>query len=867
MAGAANPLTINFFATGLYTHRSALFSPYRAIGVNVVTYHDAAIGGQDMEIGASLEWKRRPGFARFCSQVFGISEYPLQFYSARQPAGTVVSFVDTNENFSTFSSSAITPLVSKSTTAQGFIQQVGGMTYYANGKDLKKWNGSVTSGWGTAAPTAAPTINETLPTAAPSFWASNVTIPVAWLGWITDYNGNIEFGVAGASSHVTGPTEPIWSIVTAPPLGAGIGAAAQGGLTLDGTFNWRNMGPASLAVWAANTAVGLNAILIDQNGNLEEATVLSGSNLTGSSAPTWNTTVGGTTTDNDVTWTNRGPATLSVQAGYTYGYGFRTIYGHLSTLSPLLTIGAVMGALSVPLTGSGTTDSQCEQTITITSVSQTNGILSVTASGSPILLAGQNYQLSGFSGGDSFLNTHTIGLESVTGNTFTAFFIDGFTHADFGASGGGSGAFCGVEIYRTADGGGVLYFDMAIPNAPTWTFTDTTVDSSLDTDLIGPTGHLNDPPPGTSGSLVAQGGTILAYWQGRVWMAVGNLLYFDAGPDCINGVPEESWPPANVFQYPGPITGLVPSSQGLLVWGSDYLSMALGGPQTLSFFPYDLMKNFGVSSPNCVCHDGDTIYAFLTSGQLFMLNDSGKSETGNYIVDQLKSFAPASSYVSLHRNGTDSGVWIGDGSTNMFRYSLNIGAWSTEYKPVGGLGAFRSVETSVGVYTLCGGRTSGGGYILGRSLTSWQDDGQNYSNCFVTIGSITLTPPGATLVPVEHIVGYFDAVGSLGPTYDSAGNPTSPTGGPTVPTVSILPNEQSATAGPGFIALGQPKSEYTTAQLQSSSMLSLRWDVDSMNVANLVSQWMHHIQVMISFPPENAPHTVKQLSIVFQKNP
>ena len=56
-------------------------------------------------------------------------------------------------------------------------------------------------------------------------------------------------------------------------------------------------------------------------------------------------------------------------------------------------------------------------------------------------------------------------------------------------------------------------------------------------------------------ALVA-GMTILAYHMGRLWGAVGNLLYFSAGPDCINGDGNQAWPPANVFTMSAPIKAL-----------------------------------------------------------------------------------------------------------------------------------------------------------------------------------------------------------------------------------------------------------------------------------------------------------------------
>lgn len=856
MPKAIEPLLINFFATGLYTHRSALFSPYRSVGINVVTYHDAVIDGQDMEIGSSLQWKRRPGFPRFCSVPFQAGEFPLQFYSARQPAGTVTAFVDTNQRFSTFTPTSLTPIISKNTTAQGFIQQVGQMTYYADGVDLQKWDGTRTSAWGIAGPASAPTT--TLKISQPSYWVANSSYSLGQI-WIVDYNGNIQYAppLVDGSTRITGVAEPNWN-------------ATPGGVTIDGGNGvglgpviWTNLGPYSGAIWAATTAMKVSAVLIDSNGNLQQANT---NGTTGATQPAWNATIGGSTTDNTVTWFNRGPGTLSVQSGYTYAYGFRTIYGQLSTLSPLLTVGAVMGPLSIPLVGQGTADSQCSHTLAINNIIISGNVLTVSyVGGAPA--AGQTYLLAGLTGA-TFLNGKTVQILSVVTDTinlgnFTATFL----HPNYAsATDTGTATFGGVEIYRTADGGGVLCLAAAIanPGAGAWTYTDTTPDTNLAIGVIGPIAHLNDPPPGTPGSLVTQGGTILTYWQGRIWMAVGNKLYFDAGPDCINGVPEESWPPANVFQYPGPITGLSPTSQGLLVWGADYLSMALGGPQTLSFFPYDLMKNFGVSSPNAIAQDGDTISILTTQGQCFTLDASGKAETGAYIVDQFSGFSPASSYITIHRNGTDAGLWLADGDDTAFRYSLNIGAWGTKAVPVGGIGALRSIETSAGVMTLCAGRATGGGYILGRSLTTWQDDGQNYPSAFVTIGSIVLTPLGSRLIPVEHIDGYFDAVGSLGPRYVN-GQAVAPTGGPTVPTVAILPNEISAGVGPGFLTLGQPKSLYTTAQLQSSSLLSLRWDIDSMNVQSLVSQLMHHVQVRISWPPENAPNSVKSIAILFEK--
>lgn len=70
--------------------------------------------------------------------------------------------------------------------------------------------------------------------------------------------------------------------------------------------------------WTANTQVQVGFVLVDSNGNCQ---VVTASGVTGGSQPAWNTTVGGTTTDNTVTWTNKGSVGLA-QTGRTYNFGW-----------------------------------------------------------------------------------------------------------------------------------------------------------------------------------------------------------------------------------------------------------------------------------------------------------------------------------------------------------------------------------------------------------------------------------------------------------------------------------------------------------------------------------------------------------------
>ena len=863
MPKAAEPLVIPFFNSGLYTHRSQLFAPYRSLGVSIISYHDSLLDGQDMELISTLQWRRRPGFVRYCSQAFADNEIPIQFYGARSPAGSCLQFVDTNLNFSTFTPTSLTSLVTKSTANQGFVNQVGGTTYYSNGADFKKWNGLAVSGWGTTPATVAPSLSyTTFPSVV--FWMPGSSAIIT----ILDSNGNFQYNPGGG---VGGVQVPVWS-------------TALGATTKDGTLSWLNSGP--YQTWQPATPYLHLQIVVDSNGNLQRLTSASGTS--GTTTPSWSATVGNTTTDGSLTWTefgnggaggtDAGSGLISIQAGYSWVYAWRTIYGHLSTASPATaSTGPGIGNFSIAVTCQSTSDPQCNASATVSNVAVANNIATIACPNS--FVPGLSFTFSGLTGA-SFLNGKTVQILSATSTQFTAF----FTHANYGpAADSGTATFQAIEVYRIADGGALYYFDGAVTNdAGPVTYTDAVLDTSLDNQEVAPLNHLNDPPPGTSGSVVTGGGTITAYWMGRLWMAVGNKLYFDAGPDCTNGIPEESWPPGNVFQYPGPITGLSPTSEGLLVWGADYISMALGGPQTLSFYPWDLMKGIGIASPNALSQDGDTLSILTTQGRALEINLSGETEIGTYVADLIEdTFLPPTTYVTTHRMGADNGFWLGDGSTNLLRYALSLQAWSTLYKPVGGMKAIRSIETSPGIYRLLAGRSTGGGYILARSYgngnpaaVSRQDDGQNYTNCFVTIGNISLSQPGQQLVPLEHIVAYFDAVGTLGPLNGANQLPLSngsfPLGGPSFPSLYILPNEVSGTTGIGFqqILAGNTSGalpEPPDGAAPSTTLLQLRWPVNQIN-GLLASQLMHHLQVKFVFAPENAPNTIKAMALMFEKD-
>jgi len=101
---------------------------------------------------------------------------------------------------------------------------------------------------------------------------------------------------------------------------SGFGADLQGGKTLVDFMNARSdprlssyFCPNVTTKWKASnkykptpSATKAGSLVRDKNGFLEEVTAAIGDSTSGATEPTWPTTIGGTVTDNNVTWTNRG---------------------------------------------------------------------------------------------------------------------------------------------------------------------------------------------------------------------------------------------------------------------------------------------------------------------------------------------------------------------------------------------------------------------------------------------------------------------------------------------------------------------------------------------------------------------------------
>lgn len=102
--------------------------------------------------------------------------------------------------------------------------------------------------------------------------------------------GHIETALSNGTS---GTTQPAWS-------------GTVGSVKTDGTVTWAHQGPTTvtaIAAWAAGHAYAAHN-RINDGTNVEVATT---AGTSGATAPSWNTTIGGSTSDGTVTWLNVGP--------------------------------------------------------------------------------------------------------------------------------------------------------------------------------------------------------------------------------------------------------------------------------------------------------------------------------------------------------------------------------------------------------------------------------------------------------------------------------------------------------------------------------------------------------------------------------
>lgn len=581
--------------------------------------------------------------------------------------------------------------------------------------------------------------------------------------------------------------------------------------TTDGTVIWVCVG--TFLSWTANTKWYLplagfippqptdpygGSEIIDSNGDIQIAI---NNGKSGSSHPTWATTLGAQTQDpistGTLVWINQGVAStnsLVFSAGFGYAYAFkaRTATDFYVTNIP--------NGLTAPLgppTGSGDG-----------SISTASPIFKMATGPN----AGAVIQLSGVGSLDPQVDT--------------------------------------IVIYRSTDGfQGGPYFELTeIPNpqpvngvAGTWNFNDYFPDVDLnnliEADVVG----LNDPPPA--------GLTNLAYHFGRVWGSVQNIVYASSGPDIPpdNGNGLTGWGPANNFPLTSPVSKLLAPITGLLAFTTTDEWTIAGGPAITQFFPSITRAGVGLLTPNGITSLGAEIILFTADRRLLaFIPGAGETNVGWYVQDQLQNYNPAVVYLTLHENGIDRGVFLGNGSTTYKRVVIhsqpnNDIVWDTTATITGGCGMLQSIQTAAGVRTLLIGGTGNNEPLLQRDLTTNQDNGSNYTGGFIV-------SPG----PICHD-GEMAELGFLTWTGPRTG---------TTPTISYLLNETSGTYQQFASLVNDPPLLYGTTVTPTTVYRNRYYFKQTMSTGNPPPAiYCTDILLQVAFIAENAANEMARFTL------
>ena len=143
-------------------------------------------------------------------------------------------------------------------------------------------------------------------------------------------------------------------------------ANGRGALVQDGTVVWKNTGSSITRTASATSstnisngvAVTMVTQIVDSNGNFEN---IIGAGLSGAAHPTWATTLGTATIDNQASWQQAGAATAGGTGNWGYAYAFKnSVTGHVSTASPMSTPILLAAGNYIAVSGNGSSDPQVD---------------------------------------------------------------------------------------------------------------------------------------------------------------------------------------------------------------------------------------------------------------------------------------------------------------------------------------------------------------------------------------------------------------------------------------------------------------------------------------------------------------------------
>lgn len=809
------PLLIHKFFKGMWTQRSPLTDAGTSFLIEKFysgTSLDGLIGGLNTEISNRLTLIRRKGMSVYNSQTFPAIQRFYEFRQVVNNAEVIQVIADSVATvYDATGPSTKTTIFTKTAGAgQSFFQGVGGLLFWGDGIEQKKYSPSVgVNNWGIS--NGAATLGPTVAGAG-----ANGILNPANTAW-TNPN-NVTSGAAFATVVLTG---------------TGLGGASQG--LVASTFGF--------SVPAGSVVTGIQ---VTCQASATAPVALAAFLFGGGPSYPYNGRIINPYSGAAGTLTFGGPADnwgADTSASQANSAGFSVVF--------------------VASNGSAATVSIKNVQITL----YLNGALAVTPTGSGSMAATRGYQYVACYSNSNDNTVSSPTLASLNTGPFT-----GKAQVNVVLVASGDPQTNQIRVFRTTDGGSIFYElpNSPFPNTSA-TIVDTAGDPDALTGPIlnifsqAPFPFQNNPPPA--------GMINCCYHLGRIFGSYGNTMVWSAGADVILGDGNQAFPPVNNFVLPALITRFQPLAIGILIFTTAgvYFSANGGVNQDTPTVPVPFMegKVAGLMQYNAMDICGSTMYLVNSKKKALQIDiGTGVGEIGFPIGDQMANgptdtggppINPANCYVAWHeQDSTDSALYIA--TPGSARSGLTGGTWwrmnpapapenGVMWSPIAlaekGFSAVQSIETSPGVHQLLFGPPAATGQILARANV-YQDNGTSYGKGpYAVIGSTVLVHPGQEAI-VDFLSTYCVAVGSF-------------------PIVTVMLDEiggeaQMATSG-AVLGVSTPEPGITPAL--STTLYNQRWWASSgvLGSGGPLVGVCQHMQTMIAWPVENAANELLMMAI------
>lgn len=815
------PLHTNRIFTGLWTNRS----PLRDAATSDYQEHygmgrqDSIIAGFNSEISPRITLWKRPGSSVFntnaippVKRFYSFNTFTLTDESIRVMADTRNDVRDVTVEANGTSTNRViwtkNPAVADGLHSTYFLG-VGNTLYFTDGMlDLQVTYDPATNTWGTVtawgvdSPDTPPSVSlpqfTTYGTWQPNtvFSRTNRFAPVL----ITDSNNNIQ---NATQPGVTGIGNPIWETTYLH-------------VTVDGSVSWQNMGNGQW-VASANRAIYdlVHQLAADGNAYYYQAQI-NGAQSAATPA-NWLAGVGSITQDGAQQWLNLGLAMTRAQIGDQ-----TNVVGTSTILDPN---GGVQACMQSGKSGTTIPNfNSVRNAYTPDPVGNATGSILWQNAGAvaPVMY------------GYAYMDSKTKDISNMSPASIAISTSDGeAVHLQGIAS--GDNQVDTVVIFRTAHGGSTFLYDTQIPNPAggVWTYDDTTLDANLNTEWQAQVNGEGTPLP--------DGATCLGYHLGRIFAAVGNVVYISSGPDAVAGGSSGNAGFDTTFTAQSKITRFWTCSLGMVVFTVRDAYIILGsGTDADPLYMVVFIEDIPLRSYDCFSVNKTTPYLLQGNNTLVSLDPSaGIIEAGFPIADRLEEeFNSAASYVTFHKQSSrDTALYAANGVDRWYRMSATNApesgsAWSPRAQFTS-LGCVQSVEVTPGQYRLLMSGTAPGP-ILQRDASTRTDNGVPFTAATI-FGSIVLALPGQ-LAALSFITLESVRIG-------------------TRPTLALLLGETHGT----FETLKRTRQDPTNLP-PSNTLFSDRYHF----AQNQKTAWCRHFQMVIEWPAEDAANELLTFTIFGQ---